>query len=204
MVRVWTPGGLLALCGGPPGWAGSQTLYATPTHGVKTGIKQLTPSTRYSSHTPDKGNNPPPCFGALQARTSNGPPPRYSGGETDQTRDRQERGRDQPDSAFPRPRTLAHGPLTPVRRPLEVVAGVPPVVVTYGRVEWVLVGRPPTRGNRPSRRARRRTRRRRRGGVPPCIRSVPRRRDSFGGVGVAAPIVGCRGCGGLPGVPGSS
>jgi len=66
------------------------------------------------------------------------------------------------------------------------------------------MGRPPTRGNRPPRRARRRTRHRRRGGVPPGMGSEPRRRGSPSGVGVAAPILGYRGCGGLRGVRGSS
>ena len=51
------------------------------THGEKKGIKQLTPCTGYPSHTPDKGNNPPPYFGDLQARTTNGPPPVATRGE---------------------------------------------------------------------------------------------------------------------------
>jgi len=71
-------------------------------------------------------------------------------------------------------------------------------------VEWVLVRRPPARGNRPSRRARRPTRRRLRCGVPPSVGGVPRRRGSPGGIGVAAPIVRCGGCVRLPGVQGSS
>jgi len=109
-------------------------MNATPAHGAKKGIKQLTPSTGYPSHTPDKGNNPRPYFGALQAKTHNGPLSRYPEGAAEPTEDRQEAGRDQPNSAFPRPLTHGHGPLTPVWRQREVVAGIPPVVVANGRV----------------------------------------------------------------------
>jgi len=65
-----------------------------PQYGVsRAQVSNYEPLVRGTPRTPPTKGNSPPCSGALQAKTNNGSPCRYSGGATDPTRDRPDRGR---------------------------------------------------------------------------------------------------------------